>query len=82
MAVKAYKAAGARGLSRVDFFLDRDTGAVYLNEINTLPGFTTISLFPKAWEASGVPLDRLMRRLIRYALDEFISKQRVECIEE
>jgi len=82
LAVKAYKASGACGLSRVDFFLDRDTGAIYLNEINTLPGFTAISLFPKAWEASGVPLDRLMRRLVRYAFDEFENKKRVECIEE
>ena len=81
IAVKAYKLAGASGLSRVDFFLDRETGSLYLNEINTLPGFTTISLFPKAWEASGVPLDKLMKKLITYAIAESENKKRVECIE-
>jgi len=81
LAVKAYKTAGASGLSRVDFFLDRVTGRLYLNEINTLPGFTEISLFPKAWEVSGVPLDKLMKKLVTYALDESENKKRVECIE-
>jgi len=80
LAIKAYKYAGAKGLSRVDFFMDRVTGKVYLNEINTLPGFTSISLFPKAWEASGVPLDKLMKRLIKYALEDFDSKKRLENI--
>ena len=79
-AIKAYKYAGAKGLSRVDFYMDRVSGKIYLNEINTLPGFTAISLFPKAWEASGVPLDKLMRRLIKYALEDFESKKRLENI--
>jgi len=81
LAVKAYKMAGACGLSRVDFFLDKENGKLYLNEINTLPGFTEISLYPKAWEISGVPLDKLMKRLVNYALDEAQNKKRVECIE-
>lgn len=81
LAVKAYKLAGAGGLSRVDFFLDRENGSLYLNEINTLPGFTSISLYPKAWEVSGVPLDKLMKKLVGYALAEADSKRRVECIE-
>jgi len=81
LAVKAYKMAGASGLSRVDFFLDKNNGSLYLNEINTLPGFTSISLYPKAWEASGLPLDKLMKRLVTYALDESDNKKRVECIE-
>ena len=81
LAVKAYKLSGACGLSRVDFFLDKDTGSLYLNEINTLPGFTPISLYPKAWEVSGVPLDKLMKKLVTYALAEAGSKKRVECIE-
>jgi len=72
--------AGASGLSRVDFFLDRDNGSLYLNEINTLPGFTVISLFPKAWEVSGVPLDKLMKKLVTYALTESENKKRVESI--
>jgi len=80
LAVKAYKMAGASGLSRVDFFLDRDNGSLYLNEINTLPGFTVISLFPKAWEVSGVPLDKLMKKLVTYALTESENKKRVESI--
>ncbi len=81
LAVKAYKMAGSVGLARVDFFLDRDNGNLYLNEINTLPGFTEISLFPKAWEASGIPLDKLMKKLVAYALHEADNKKRVECIE-
>ncbi len=81
LAVKAYKISGAKGLSRVDFFLDKVNGALYLNEINTLPGFTAISLFPKAWEASGVPLDKLMNRLVKYACAEYESKKRVESID-
>ena len=81
LAIKAYKVAGAKGLSRVDFFLDKETGALYLNEINTLPGFTTISLFPKAWEASGVPLDKLMKKLVKYACAEYEYKKRLESID-
>ncbi len=81
LAVKAYKLAGASGLSRVDFFLDKRNGNLYLNEINTLPGFTSISLFPKAWEVSGVPIDKLMKRLITYAQKDAESRKRVESIE-
>jgi D-alanine-D-alanine ligase len=81
LAVKAYKMSGSVGLARVDFFLDKENGNLYLNEINTLPGFTEISLFPKAWEASGIPLGKLMRKLVAYALHEAESKKRVECIE-
>ena len=81
LAVKAYKLSGACGLSRVDFFLDRETGKLYLNEINTLPGFTAISLYPKAWEVSGVTLDKLMKKLVNYALSESENKKRVENIE-
>jgi D-alanine-D-alanine ligase len=81
LAVKAYKMAGARGLSRVDFFLDKETGRLYLNEINTIPGFTEISLYPKAWEASGVPLDKLMKKLVTFALAEAENKKRVVSIE-
>ena len=67
IAVRAYKILGCRGLSRVDFFVKKD-GTVILNEINTLPGFTSISMYPKLWEASGVCGEKLMEELIEYAL--------------
>ncbi len=67
-AVKAYKAIGCGGLSRVDFFVKRDGSGIILNEINTLPGFTSISMYPKLWEASGVPYSELLDRLIGFAL--------------
>ena len=57
-------------MSRVDFFLE-DGGRVFFNEINTLPGFTSISMYPKLWEASGIPYDELIDRLIKLALDKY-----------
>jgi D-alanine-D-alanine ligase len=80
LAVRAYKALGCAGLSRVDFFLDPRTGKVYLNEINTMPGFTAISVFPKAWAASGLPVDRLAARLVRLAVEEKKAKARKELL--
>ena len=56
-------------MARVDFFLDRGNGRVLVNELNTLPGFTAISMYPKLWEASGLPLPRLLDELIRLALE-------------
>ena len=79
-AIKAYKAFGCTGLARVDFFISRDTGAVYINEINTLPGFTPISLFPKAFAASGIPLKQLVRRLCRLAIQDHAAQSRKELI--
>jgi D-alanine-D-alanine ligase len=67
MACAAFDAVGGAGFARVDFFLDRTTGRVLLNEINSLPGFTPISMFPKMWEAAGLPLDALLDRLVRSA---------------
>jgi D-alanine-D-alanine ligase len=69
-AIKAYKMAGCLGLARVDFFLSRKTGAVVFNEINTMPGFTSISMYPKLFEASGIPYSSLIDRLIELALEE------------
>lgn len=63
-AKKAYKALGCRGLSRVDFFANKETGDIYLNEINTLPGFTSISMYPKLFEHEGIPCTQLIDRLI------------------
>ncbi|MCX8129078.1 MAG: D-alanine--D-alanine ligase [Clostridia bacterium] len=70
-AVKAFKSLDCAGLSRVDFFVHKETGKVYINEINTLPGFTSISMYPKLWEASGIPYDELIDRLIGLALERF-----------
>lgn len=67
-AIKAYKICECRGLSRVDFFVDKASGEVRLNEINTIPGFTAISMYPKMWEVSGVGNTELLDRLIGYAL--------------
>ncbi len=69
LAVRAYKAIDCAGMARVDFLLDRDSGEVYLNEVNTIPGFTQISMYPKLWEASGLPYSRLLDRLIDLALE-------------
>ena len=68
-AIKAYKICECRGYSRVDFFIDRRDGRIVLNEINTLPGFTPISMYPKLWENSGVPMKELIDRHIEYALN-------------
>lgn len=69
-AVKAFKALGCSGLSRVDFFIERKTGRVVLNEINTMPGFTSISMYSKLWEASGIPYSELITRLIELAFEK------------
>lgn len=66
-AVKAYRACECRGLARVDFFVERTTGAIFLNEINTLPGFTSISMYPKLWAASGMECGELLDCLIELA---------------
>ena len=66
-AKKAYRALGCQGLARCDFFVEKDTGRVLVNEINTLPGFTAISMYPKLMEAAGLPLPRLLDRLIGLA---------------
>lgn len=68
-AVKVFKAVDGHGLSRVDFFLDKDTGEVYLNEINTMPGFTNISMYPQLWQATGIEYSELLDRLIELAFD-------------
>ncbi len=65
----AYSAIDAAGMARVDFFLERDTGGLLLNEINTIPGFTPTSVYPKLWSASGLPYERLLDRLIQLALE-------------
>lgn len=76
LAVAAYRAIDCAGMARVDFLLDRNTGAVYVNELNTLPGFTPISMYPKLWEASGISYPELIDRLIQLALERHADKGR------
>ncbi len=73
-AVAAFAAIDAAGLARVDYLLDRDSGQLYLNEINTIPGFTSISMYPKLWEASGVSYSELIDRLVTLALERQAEK--------
>lgn len=74
-ALKAFQALECRGLARVDFFLDRNNGKIYLNEVNTLPGFTSISMYPKLWEASGLPYGALLDQLITLACERHAEKK-------
>jgi D-alanine-D-alanine ligase len=70
LACAAFRALGLRGMARVDFLATPTLSEIYLNEVNTIPGFTAISMYPKLWEASGLPLGRLIDRLIELALEE------------
>jgi D-alanine-D-alanine ligase len=74
--VKAFKSLDCAGLSRVDFFVHRQTGEVFINEINTLPGFTSISMYPKLWEASGIQYTELIERLINLAVERYEDNKR------
>ncbi|MDQ3524183.1 MAG: D-alanine--D-alanine ligase [Chloroflexota bacterium] len=76
MAVAAFRALDLAGLARVDFFVERGTDQIYLNEVNTLPGFTSISMYPMLWEASGVPLSELVDRLIDLAIERHGERKR------
>jgi D-alanine-D-alanine ligase len=76
LAIAAFKAIDANGLARVDFFVERGTDRVYLNEINTMPGFTEISMYPKLWEASGVPFPELVSRIAELALERYAERSR------
>lgn len=69
MAIEAFKGIDGSGLSRVDFFIEKTTGEIYINEINTLPGFTNISMYPKLWEATGLKYSDLIDNLIQLAID-------------
>jgi len=68
-ACRAFLAIDCAGMARVDCFLEKRTGKIYVNEINTIPGFTSISMYPKLWEASGLPYPKLLDRLIELALE-------------
>jgi D-alanine-D-alanine ligase len=76
VSIRAFRAIDGAGMGRVDFLLDRKTGKVYLNEINTIPGFTSISMYPKLWAASGLTYSQLLDRLIDLALERHREKSR------
>ncbi len=76
LAVAAFRAIDCAGLARCDFFLDRTNGQIWMNELNTIPGFTSISMYPKLWEASGIPYPELIDRLIQLALERHADKRR------
>jgi D-alanine-D-alanine ligase len=78
LAVQAYKAMDCAGLGRVDFLLDRSTERLYVSEVNTIPGFTRISMYPKLWEATGIPYPELLDRLIKLALERYQEKSSLE----
>jgi len=69
LAVEAFRILELSGMARVDFFLEKKTGKLFLNEVNTIPGFTSISMYPKLWEASGIPFRELIDRLIQLAFE-------------
>ena len=75
LAVGAFQAVDCAGMARVDFLLDRTTGKLFVNEINTIPGFTSISMYPKLWEASGLPYPQLLDRLIELAFERHREKR-------
>ena len=78
IAVAAYQALGAEGMARVDFLVDRTTNQIYVNELNSLPGFTSGSMYPKLWEATGLPYPKLLDRLIELALERHARQSKLE----
>jgi D-alanine-D-alanine ligase len=78
LAVRAFQAVDCAGLARVDFLMDPQSDAMYVNEINTMPGFTSISMYPKLWEASGLPYPKLIDRLIELALERHAEKKKTQ----
>jgi D-alanine-D-alanine ligase len=77
LAIKVFTTLACEGLARVDFFL-KPSGDVVVNEINTIPGFTSISMYPRLWEASGIPYAELIDRLIQLAMERHEREQRLK----
>jgi D-alanine-D-alanine ligase len=77
IAVRAFRALDLAGLARVDFFLENGSGRLLVNEVNTIPGFTSISMYPMLWESSGIPLPELVDRLVQLAIDRHSRQKRV-----
>lgn len=82
LAVKIYKLFDCSGMARIDFFVDKQTNEVYFNEINTIPGFTSISMYPKLWEQSGISYSELLDRLIALAIEKNKEKQNLKYSKE
>jgi D-alanine-D-alanine ligase len=78
MAVTAFRALELNGMARVDFFIEKRGGRIFLNEVNTIPGFTSISMYPKLWEANGIPFRELVSTLIDLALEQHREKARTK----
>src|SRR5882762_7306708 len=78
LALKAFRALELSGMARVDFFVEKKGGKIFLNEVNTIPGFTSISMYPKMWEASGIPFRQLIDKLIALALEQHAQKVRTK----
>ena len=78
MAIAAYKAVDCSGMARVDFLLDKSSGEVWINELNTIPGFTNISMYPKLWQASGIEYPELIDKLIELALERKEQRDAME----
>ncbi len=80
LAITAFRAVDGAGMGRVDFLMNGETGELFINEINTIPGFTAISMYPKLWEASGLPYPRLLDRLIELAFERHAETAALERI--
>jgi len=78
MAVTAFRVLELSGMARVDFFIEKRGGKIFLNEVNTIPGFTSISMYPKLWEANGIPFRELVSKLIDLALEQHQEKARTK----
>ena len=78
LAVRAFRAVDCAGMARVDFLLDKDSGEIFLNEMNTIPGFTKISMYPKLWDASGLSYEALVERLLELAIERRSERDRTE----
>jgi D-alanine-D-alanine ligase len=78
MAITAFRALELSGMARVDFFIEKRGGKIFLNEVNTIPGFTSISMYPKLWEANGLPFRELISKLIDLALEQHREKARTK----
>ena len=77
MAVEAFKALNLSGLARIDFLVTKKSNKIYINEANTMPGFTSISMYPKMWAASGMSYQRLLDKLIKLAIIRHKEKNRL-----
>lgn len=76
LALKAFQAIDGQGFARIDFFKDRKSGTIYINEINTIPGFTKYSMMPLLWEASGLSFPQLVKDIVRYGYERYNAKNR------